>query len=141
MRREKYIEKHKLEETVDKIERTVDSIIVEGASDKKAIKKLGFSGKIFLSAERKIDDLVEDVSRGSKRTAVLTDFDEHGKNRAEIISRKLDKEIDVVRSARQKFGSQLTENGRRAVEDVRPLFEDIDQKFIEAELDQLYFNP
>lgn len=141
MRKEDFREKNRLEEVVKDIDRNVDSVIVEGWSDKKMIQKLGFEGKIFLSAERTVEDLVEDVSRGSEAVAVLTDFDTHGKEEAEKISRHLQEEVDVLRSARKKFGAQLTSKDRRAVEDVRPLFDDKDEKFVEAAMDQLYFEP
>jgi 5S rRNA maturation endonuclease (ribonuclease M5) len=140
MEREKFVEKNKLEKIVSKIDRDVDSIIVEGYSDRIAMEKLGFSGKIFLSAEKSVEGLTEDVSRGADRVAVLTDFDNHGKQEARKISRELDKEIDVLNSAREEFGRQLTSKGRMAVEDVAPLFVDREQKFIEAALDDLYFN-
>jgi len=141
MNKEDYIEKKQLEQVITRIEKTVDTVIVEGWSDKKMIQKLGFKGKIFLSAERTVEDLLEDVSRRSDKVAVLTDFDSHGKESAEEISRELDKEIDVVRSARKKFGKQLTSTDRRAVEDIRPLFDDKEEKFREAAMDQLYFDP
>ncbi len=141
MKKEDFIEKNRLEEVVARISRDVDSIIVEGWSDKKIMQKLGFEGRIFTSAERSHEDLCEDVSRSSSKVAVLTDFDNHGKDEAKAISGKLQEEIDVIRSARKEFGSQLTSKDRRAVEDIRPLFKDREQKFIEAELDQLYFNP
>ena len=139
MNKEDYIEKKQLEKVITEIEKTVDTIIVEGWSDKKMIQKLGYKGKIFLSAEKTVDDLVEDVARRTEKAAVLTDFDTHGKEQAEIISRELDKEIDVVRSARQKFGKQLTSTDRHAVEDIRPLFQDKDEKFVEAAMDQIFF--
>jgi 5S rRNA maturation endonuclease (ribonuclease M5) len=141
MRKKDYIEKKQLEKTIQEIDKTVDTIIVEGWSDKKMLQKLGFKGKIFLSAEKTVESLVEDVSRRTQKAAVLTDFDSHGKEQAEKISRELQKEIDVVRSARKKFGKQLTSKDRRAVEDIRPLFDDKEEKFVEAAMDQLYFNP
>ena len=125
MRREDFIEKNRLEKIVAKISRDVDSIIVEGWADKKVMRELGFQGRIFLSAERTHKGLVEDVSRASEKVAVLTDFDSHGKEEAQAISRKLQEEIDVIRSARKEFGAQLTSKDRRAVEDIRPLFEDM----------------
>lgn len=134
------MEKKELENIVSRIDRDVDSIIVEGYSDRIAMEKLGFSGKIFLSAEKTVEGLVEDVSRGADRVAVLTDFDEHGKEEARKISRELDKEIDVLNSVRKEFGKQLTSKGRMAVEDVAPLFVDKEKKFIEAALDDLYFS-
>jgi 5S rRNA maturation endonuclease (ribonuclease M5) len=138
--REEYIERNRLEEVVSRIDRDVDAVIVEGYSDRIALEKLGFSGKIFLSAEKSVEGLVEDVARGSNRVAVLTDFDTHGKAQARMISRELDKEIDVLNSARKEFGKQLTSRGRMAVEDVAPLFVDKDQKFVDAALDGLFFN-
>lgn len=141
MNKEDYIEKNRLENIVEKISRDVDSVIVEGWGDKKIIQKLGFEGRIFMSAERTHEDLCEDVARASKKVAVLTDFDSHGKDEAREISRKLQEEVDVIRSHRKYFGAQLTSKDRRAVEDIRPLFDDKEQKFIDAELDQLYFNP
>ena len=128
-----------MEAEVGKIDRDVDAAVVEGYSDKKALRKLGFESKIFLSAERTVEDLAEDVIRGADRVAVLTDFDEHGKEQNRKISQALNKEIDVIRSARKDFGAQLTSTDRRAVEDVRPLFDDPDDKFVEAQLSGLYF--
>lgn len=139
MRREDFIEKNRLEKIVAKISRDVDSIIVEGWADKKVMRELGFQGRIFLSAERTHKGLVEDVSRASEKVAVLTDFDSHGKEEAQAISRKLQEEIDVIRSARKEFGAQLTSKDRRAVEDIRPLFEDMEKKFVEAAMDGLFF--
>lgn len=141
MNKEYYIEKKQLEKVITEIEKTVDTIVVEGWSDKKMIQKLGYTGKIFLSAEKTVDDLVEDVARRTGKAAVLTDFDSHGKEQAKIISRELDKEIDVVRSARERFGKQLTSTNRRAVEDIRPLFNDKEEKFVEAAMDQIFFDP
>lgn len=139
METENFRERKRLEAEVEKIDRDVDAAVVEGYSDKKALRKLGFESKIFLSAERTVEDLTEDVIRGADRVAVLTDFDEHGKEQNREISQALNKEIDVIRSARKDFGAQLTSTDRRAVEDVRPLFDDPDEKFVEAQLSGLYF--
>jgi 5S rRNA maturation endonuclease (ribonuclease M5) len=138
MNTEDFKEKKQLEEVVSRISRDVDALIVEGWADKKIIQKLGFEGKIFMSAERTHEDLCEDVSRSSDRVAVLTDFDSHGKEEAREISRKLQQEIDVIRSARKEFGAQLTSTDRRAVEDIRPLFQDRDEKFVDAAMDGLF---
>jgi 5S rRNA maturation endonuclease (ribonuclease M5) len=141
MNKEDYKEKHRLEQIIQKISRDADTVIVEGWADKKIIQKLGFNGKILLSAEKTHQDLVEDVSRRSEKAAVLTDFDQHGKKQAKEISRKLQQEIDVLRSARREFGAQLTSKDRRAIEDIRPLFDDKEQKFIEAAMDEIFFDP
>lgn len=139
METEKFREKKELEEVVERLDRDLDSVIVEGFEDRRMMRKLGFSGKVFMSAERSVEDLVEDVSRGAETVAVLTDFDEHGKEESRKLTRELDREIDVVKSARKEFGAQLTSTGRRAVEDVRPLFQDREKKFVDAALDRLFF--
>jgi 5S rRNA maturation endonuclease (ribonuclease M5) len=138
MKTEDFKELKRLEMIVEKLDRELDSIIVEGYKDRQAMKKLGFNGKIFLSAERTIEGLVEDVARGSERTAVLTDFDSHGKEQYRKISQELQGKVKNSISSRKKFGKQLTSKDRRAVEDVRPLFEDKDQKFVDAALSRLY---
>jgi 5S rRNA maturation endonuclease (ribonuclease M5) len=138
MREEDFRELKRLERVVEKLDRDLDSIIVEGFSDKKVMQKLGFSGKIFLSAERTIEDLVEDVERGSERTAVLTDFDSHGKEENEKIRHELQGRVKNSISSRREFGKHLTARGRHAIEDVRPLFDDKDEKFIDAALSRLY---
>lgn len=127
-----------LEETVEKLDRDLDSVIVEGFDDKKVMRKLGFTGKIFLSAELSIEDLVEDVERGSEKTAVLTDFDSHGKKENQKIRHALQGRVKNSISAREEFGVQLTSNDRHAVEDVRVLFEDKEQKFVDAALSRLF---
>lgn len=139
MDKERFEERKRLEALAEKIDRDVDSIIVEGFSDKKMMQKLGFTGRIFLSAERKLEDLVEDVSRGAERVAVLTDFDEHGKERNREIARQLERKVDVIRASRKEFGAQLTSTGRQCIEDVAPLFDDRNKKFRDAALDRLFF--
>lgn len=139
MEKKRFEERKRLERLVEKIDRDVDSIVVEGFADKKIMRKLGFSGKVFLSAERTVEDLKEDVARGSKRVAVLTDFDTHGKEQNREIARQLEQDVDVIRTSRKEFGAQLTSTGRQCVEDVRPLFQDKSQKFVEATLDRLFF--
>lgn len=122
----------------EKLDRDLDALIVEGFCDKQVMRKLGFEGKIFLSAERKVELLAEDVERGAERVAVLTDFDSHGKEENRKIRQALQDRVDVFNSAREEFGSQLTSTGRRAIEDIKPLFRSKEQKFVDAALDQLY---
>lgn len=139
MEKDDYMEKRELERVISRIDRDVDSVVVEGYSDRIVVEKLGFSGKIFLSAEKTLEGLVEDVGRGAEKVAVLTDFDNHGKEQAGKISRRLDMEVDVIRSCRKQFGKQLTSTGRKAVEDIAPLFVDKEEKFVDAALDDLFF--
>lgn len=137
---EKYRERKLLENEVDKLDRNVDSAVVEGIDDKRVLRKLGFKGKIFLSAEKTVEDLAEDLERGSHRTVILTDFDQHGKDENKKINQELqERSIDVLNSCRREFGAQLTSTGRMTIEDAEPLFHSKFDKFAEAALDGLYF--
>ncbi len=138
MNKQEYRELKRLERVVEKLDRDLDSVIVEGFDDRQVMRELGFTGKIFLSAETSVEDLVEDVERGSEKTAVLTDFDSHGKEQNRKIRHALQGRVKNSISAREEFGLQLTANDRHAVEDVRPLFEDKDQKFVDAALSRLF---
>jgi 5S rRNA maturation endonuclease (ribonuclease M5) len=133
-----YREKQKLIEVTDKLDRDLDAVIVEGFCDKQVMRKLGFEGKIFLSAERKLELLAEDVERGAEKIAILTDFDTHGKEENRKLRQLLQDKVDVFNSAREEFGSQLTSTGRRTIEDIEPLFHSKEEKFVDAALDQLY---
>jgi 5S rRNA maturation endonuclease (ribonuclease M5) len=139
LKHEDFRQLKELERTVEKIDRDVDSVIVEGYSDKKALQKLGFTGRIFLCAERAVEDLVEDVVRPTETVAILTDFDSHGKEQNKELSHELQKEMNVDFAARRDFGKVLTSQGRHDVEDVKPLFSSWQDKFVEAALDGLYF--
>ncbi len=139
MNNEKFRERKELEEVTRKLDRDVESIIVEGFSDKKVMKKLGFEGRIFLSAERTVEDLAEDIERASERVAILTDFDQHGKEENKKILQELEDRVDVINASRKEFGAQLTSTGRRTIEDASPLFESKENKFVEAALDTLFF--
>lgn len=135
---ESFREKKELESVVEKLNRDLDAIIVEGFSDRRAMRKLGFEGKIFESAERDLELLAEDIERGAERVGILTDFDSHGKEENRKLRQLLQERVDVFSSARREFGKQLTGEGRMAVEDMEPLFEDKQQKFVDAALDQLF---
>ncbi|MFB6193290.1 MAG: hypothetical protein ABEK00_03485 [Candidatus Nanohaloarchaea archaeon] len=140
METDKFKERKRLEAEVEKLDRDVDAAIVEGLSDKIALRRLGFKSKIFLSAERTVEDLVEDVSRGADRAVILTDFDEPGKQQHREISQALNQEIDVLHDSRKEFGALLTSSGRRTIEAVHPLLEDRDRKFVEAQLSALHLD-
>ncbi|PSH01711.1 MAG: hypothetical protein BRC27_01240 [Nanohaloarchaea archaeon SW_10_44_10] len=138
METEKYRQRQKLIKVTGRLDRDLDALIVEGFCDKQVMRKLGFEGKIFLSAERKTELLVEDVERGAEKVAVLTDFDSHGKEQNRKIRQQLQDKVDVLNSAREEFGVQLTSTGRRTIEDIEPLLHSKEEKFVDAALDQLY---
>jgi len=136
---EKHIfrERKEFEGLVRELDKNVGSAIVEGLKDKIVLQKLGFSGKIFLSAERSNEDLCEDVARGSERVAILTDFDSHGREQNRKIESLLEGKVDVINSLRRDIGAQMAENDRYAIEDIMPVLKDKNQKFVEEKLDEI----
>lgn len=138
MDKESFREREKLVRITRELDRDLEAVVVEGYSDKKVLEQLGFTGKIFLSAERENELLAEDIERGADTVGILTDFDSHGKKQSRELLKLLEDKVDVLKSSRKKFGKQLTSEGRRAVEDARPLLHSKQKKFVDAALDDLF---
>lgn len=138
MDKERFRERNMLEKTVERIDRDVDAAVVEGYSDRKVLRELGFESMIFESAERSVEDLAEDLERAAGTIAVLTDFDSHGEEQARKIGHALQGRVDVIDSARDELRGQMKSEGRMAVEDARPLLHSRQQKFVDALLDRLF---
>lgn len=119
--------------------RDLDGAVVEGYMDRVALRKLGFEKDIFESAERSVEDIAEDLERSVDRLAILTDFDQHGKKANRELRHELQGRVDVIGASRKEFGAEMTSEGRMDLEDVLPLYESKEQKFVDALLDRLYF--
>jgi 5S rRNA maturation endonuclease (ribonuclease M5) len=81
-------------------------IIVEGADDIKALKKLGVEGKFHtISSGKSLLNFIEDFS-GLKEAIVLTDFDRTGDRLAEFCSKHLKRlGVEPVAEIRGKLKS------------------------------------
>lgn len=136
---ENFKEKKRFESLIEDFNRNSVAIIVEGYRDKMVLENLGFEGKVFLSAERKNEDLCEDVARGSEKVVILTDFDSHGRDQNRKIRKLLEGKTDVINSFRKEMKVKMARNDRYAIEDIRPVLEDKKKKFVEEKLDEISY--
>lgn len=93
-------------------------IIVEGADDIKALKKLGVEGQFHkISSGKSLLNFIESFS-GSKKVIILTDFDHAGDKLAKFCVKHL-KQLDVepITEIRRKLKSLL----HKDVKDVEGL--------------------
>ncbi len=135
---EEYLYREKIKRFLGEIDFDSDAIIVEGKKDKQVLEKLGVSTKIFMVSKRELKEFCETVSRCSESVAVLTDFDEAGKEINKKLVQELREETDILSSYRRDFGKLLTSRDRYCIEDIRPLLGREFDKFDEVKLSRLY---
>lgn len=137
--KEEFRERKRFESLIDELNKNSVSVVVEGYMDQLVLRKLGFRGKVFLSAERKNEDLCEDVARGSERVVILTDFDSHGRKQNKKLGKLLEGKVDVINSFRRDMKAEMAENDRYAIEDIRPILQNKNKKFVEEKLDEISY--
>lgn len=109
---------HDVEELIAAMDEDVDCAIVEGGNDRDALRRAGFTGSIETCSET--DGFVafaKRVARTYDRVAILTDYDEEGKE----LNRKLQAYIPGSRNRkrwRKELGKILTDHGRRDIEAI-----------------------
>jgi 5S rRNA maturation endonuclease (ribonuclease M5) len=110
-----------VQQLVQKMNRDVDAVIVEGPNDREALKSAGVTRPIHTCSDTNgIVGFARSMA-AEGTVAILTDFDEAGKRlngrlRELLPGRK-------VRSIwRQKLGKLLTEHGRRDIESLNNVF-------------------
>lgn len=116
--------KKELLDIVDKMDRDVEAVIVEGRRDKEALEKAGFSGRIYTCSEDTdgIVSVAREVRERHDSVAILTDFDQegddlYGKLRGSIPESK----VRII--WRKKLGKVLTQKGRRDIESINNIME------------------
>jgi len=125
-----------LREQASRIMRDSDVVLVEGRRDRAALDLLDVDCRVLCVASLSLD-AIEDRLWDGARVTVLTDYDEHGEDRAQEIVRFLTDQ-DIHHAHRRQFGALLKQDGRYAIEDITPLFDDPFQQFIDAHLDRLF---
>lgn len=107
---------------VEKMERDVDAVIVEGRRDKDALRAAGFTNTIHTCSDA--NGLVN-FARAiplDETVTILTDFDQEGK-RLNGRLRDLIPGSQVRPIWRKKIGKLLTEHGRRDIESLNNVFD------------------
>ena len=94
-----------LEDAASEMNHAVDGVIVEGPHDKKTLAILGYEGPIITcSGKRSHVELAEFVAKKFSRVAVLTDFDEAGRDLNRRLSKLFEmRQVKVEHFYRKKF--------------------------------------
>jgi len=112
---EKYYFVLSLLELIEKMNREVDVVIVEGINDKKVLRELGFKKEILTVGTRK---------RPNGKFTILTDFDEEGKKIAKRLCKKYG-EKHLIKVYRKKFNELLSRYGIKEIEGIRSIVREV----------------
>ena len=113
--RQRYINMYEeMMKLTDKLNKSIDAIVVEGRRDLITLRRMGISKEIITAHEIKHRDL-----RG-KRIAVLTDFDSHGEKLNKEISKFIESAGGKVKQVyREMFCGIALKRGVRQIESMR----------------------
>lgn len=102
----------------------IEAAVVEGPSDEKALRLLGFS-RAVLKCSGSVNshhELVDEIARKYTSVVILTDYDKKGKALNWRLFRDLsDRKVRVARSYRDEMGKLLNSSGRRDIESINRL--------------------
>jgi 5S rRNA maturation endonuclease (ribonuclease M5) len=100
---------------------TTDLIIVEGIRDVKAIRELGYIGRIDVITHSRVSfpDLATDISESANKVLVLTDFDESGMKQADRLTSLLEGiGVKVDKEKRRILGKLFRATGIKTIESI-----------------------
>lgn len=96
-----------LKKFLKEVESLVNVVLVEGARDVQALRRLGFDGEIVTCGVPNVNDfdLMSSLSGKYKRILILTDFDQEGLEMNNNFSSILEhQDIIVEKGLRREFG-------------------------------------
>ncbi len=102
----------------EELEGTVDAVVVEGARDVEALRRLGYRGRVEVCSRVGIADvdLVEGLAKFAE-VVVLTDFDKEGRRMNIRLTRLLERRgVKVEKLLRRMVGRLMAVLGVYAVE-------------------------
>lgn len=126
----------RLRQQAERIQRDSDVVLVEGRRDRAALDRLDLHCRVLCVSSRS-EDTIDDSIPDHSRVTILTDYDEKGRQLNDEL-RELLRDRDIHHAHRRQFGRLLKQDDRYCIEDIRPLFDDPEQQFIDAALDRLY---
>ncbi len=119
--KDEHVQREEFRRLVARIDRDADTIIVEGAADRRVLQALGAETSIAACGGRDAAPFCRAVAADADHVVILTDFDEAGKELNQRLRRQLSGDVDVIASYRQQFGQLLAVDNRQCVEDIAPL--------------------
>ena len=111
----------KIQVILGDINTNTDLVIVEGIRDVKAIRELGYLGRIDVISHSKISfpDLATYISESAKTVLVLTDFDESGMKQANRLTSLLEGiGVKVEKEKRRMLEKLFNIAGTKTVESI-----------------------
>lgn len=113
-----------LKKIVQKMNYTIEAVIVEGMRDSKAIRLLGFENDIIKCSSIRFShtEFVENLSKKYFTITILTDFDKHEMMLNKKLSSDLrQKRVKVNNIYRKQIKDILKQNSMRTIESINKL--------------------
>ena len=104
---------------LEELEGTVDAVVVEGARDVEALRRLGFGGRVEVCSRVGVADidLVEELAKRAEVIVILTDFDKEGRRMNRMLSKLLERRgVKVEKRLRRMVGRLMAVLGVYTVE-------------------------
>ena len=111
----------KIQSILSDLNTTTDLIIVEGIRDVKAIRELGYLGRIDIISHSNVSlpNLAINISETSNKVLVLTDFDESGMKQAHRLTSLLEGiGVKVDKEKRRILGKYFRVTGANTIESI-----------------------
>jgi 5S rRNA maturation endonuclease (ribonuclease M5) len=121
----------KIQSILSDLNTTIDLIIVEGIRDVKAIRELGYLGRIDIISHSKVSfpDLATNISESANKVLVLTDFDESGMKQADRLTSLLEGiGVKVEKEKRRMLGKLFGTTGTKTIESLDDILHSFEAK-------------
>jgi 5S rRNA maturation endonuclease (ribonuclease M5) len=122
----------KLKSFLESLDLIIDTTVVEGPRDEKALRRLGYKGNLITCSQVGVNDydLMSLISVNFKRVLILTDFDQEGNALAQKFSTLLEREgVKVEKSLRSRIGAYTSSLGVFEIEDLDNMVSNIENEF------------
>lgn len=121
----------KIQAIFGEVNMITDLVVVEGVRDVKAIRELGYLGRIDVISHSKVSfpDLATYVSESANTVLVLTDFDESGMRQADRLTSLLEGiGVKVEKEKRRMLGKLFSAAGTKTVESIDDILHSFEAK-------------
>lgn len=123
-----------IKKIIREMNKELDAIIVEGKRDEDAFLSLGFEKKIIKCSSKDLEEIEKDIKRLKKenskiKIAILTDFDEKGRNLNKKIKAYLQSKGFIIENFYRNKIKEIAFDIRE-IEDLRKRFVNLDKIFL-----------
>ena len=121
----------KIQAILGDVNTITDLVIVEGVRDVKAVRELGYLGRIDVISHSKVSlpDLATYISESANTVLVLSDFDESGNKQADRLTSLLEGiGVKVEKEKRRMLGKLFSTAGTKTVESINDIVHSFEAK-------------